>query len=109
MVLHRDGDFRNATKANLRVIKRGTSQHRREIPKRGGLSMSQFIGVSQVLRKGEPTGRWIAKIVEDYETTYLGVRGDEEEAALLYDAAAVQIHGREARTNFPQEIGGAEG
>ena len=103
LVLHLDGDLANAQKGNLRAIRLGTAMHRREVPKRDGVSSSRFIGVSQLVRKGDATGKWVAKITTGYESVYLGLRGSEEEAAELYDEAALQIHGPAARTNFPQE------
>lgn len=102
-VLYRNGDLGDGRKANLLVIGLGTAMHRRAVPKRGGLSVSGYLGVSQVIKRGEETGRWLAKIREGGATIYLGIHRDEVLAALAYDRAARQMHGEQARTNFPVE------
>lgn len=102
-VLYRNGDLSDGRKANLVVIGLGTAMHRRAVPKRGGLSVSGYLGVSQVIKRGEETGRWLAKIREGGATIYLGIHRDEVLAALAYDRAARQMHGEQARTNFPVE------
>jgi hypothetical protein len=47
--------------------------------------------------------KWRARIRTDRTLIHLGYRDFEEEAARLYDLAAVQYHGEFARVNFPQK------
>ena len=82
----------------------GTAMHRREVPKRGGVGQSKYIGVNGLVRDGEATGRWVSKIVLGGETQHLGTYDDEEEAAEAYDRAAAQAHGEWARLNWPEEL-----
>ena len=103
-VLHVNGDRGDARLNNLRVLNLGTANHRRTVPKRGGDSESRFIGVSQIVRKGEPTGRWFAKISDDWNTIRLGTYDTEEDAALAYDRAAKMMHGEWANLNYPEEV-----
>lgn len=112
LVVHLNGDLADARRENLLVAFRGLAMQRRVVPKRGGASVSRYIGVNQVLRKGEPTGKWMAKIrlwnpqERVSGTVYLRSWDSEEEAAEVYDAAAVQIHGEAARVNFPEQSEG---
>lgn len=46
---------------------------------------------------------WTACIGDGVKQRYLGHFNDREEAARAYDAAAVQLFGEFARTNFPKE------
>lgn len=54
---------------------------------------SRFKGVSK-RRNG-----WIAQIMHNRRNTFLGVYGNEEDAARAYDKKALEIHGELAVTN----------
>lgn len=103
VVLHVDGDYANARIENLRALRHNTALHRRSVPKRGGLGQTGYIGVNELLRKGEPCGRYLAKISVDYTTVSLGIWDNAEDAARSYDRAARRVHGEWARVNFPEE------
>ena len=60
---------------------------------------SRFRGVSWAAN----CGRWRAVITSHDEKIHLGLYDDEEDAALAYDAKAIQLHGRRAKVNFPRE------
>ena len=102
-VLHRNGDLADGRRKNLVVIGLGTAMHRREVPKRGGVGESQYIGVNAIVKDGEATGRWVSKIVLGGVSQHLGTFASEEEAAEAYDRAAAQAHGEWARLNWPEE------
>ena len=61
----------------------------------GASDSSQFRGVSYT--RG---GRWEAKIRVGNYVKYLGAHPDEEAAAWAFDAAAVELRGASAKTNF---------
>ena len=88
---------------NLAVIGLGTAMHRREVPKRGGVGESKYIGVNAIVKAGEATGSWVSKIVLGGVSQHLGTFASEEEAAEAYDRAAAQAHGEGARLNWPEE------
>jgi hypothetical protein len=62
--------------------------------KRQRHSSSPFRGVRQ--QKG---GRWSATITVDYEAKYLGTFDSAEQAAAVYDRAALEMRGEFARLN----------
>jgi len=109
-VLHVNGILSDARRSNLRLVGLGTVQQRRSLPKRDGQSASRFIGVSQVMKKGEPTHKWIAKarLSTGALPVYLGCYETETEAALAYDRAVIQVHGDLAKTNLisPKDYSG---
>jgi len=93
MTDHEDGNGLNNQRYNLRPANQSQqSMNRRSFAG----SSSQFKGVS--LKKN---GRWCAYIQLNGKFTHLGTFADELEAALAYDAAARQLHGKFARLNFP--------
>ena len=109
LVIHLNGDLADGRRANLVVAGWGLAMQRRVVKKRGGVSQSSFIGVNAVMKKGFPTGKWMAKVrvfnpeTRESRTTYLKCWDSEEEAAEAYDHAVYQIQGPRARMNFPEE------
>jgi hypothetical protein len=47
--------------------------------------------------------KWRAQIKHNYKKTYLGLYNDEIDAAMAYDAKAIELFGEFARPNFPIE------
>lgn len=48
----------------------------------------------------QPNGRWGAQIYEKHQRVWLGTFTEEEEAARVYDVAALRFRGQNATTNF---------
>ena len=68
--------------------------------KRAGCS-SKFLGVSwRVIAGRKPT--WVAQIQANGKGVNLGYCHEEIEAARIYDRAALRLHGKFARLNFPR-------
>ncbi len=91
---HESGDTLDNRKQNLRVAtaaENARNTRRQTFPGK----TSRFKGVCWSAR----AERWLAKITANGERTYLGQFSSEEDAALAYDKAAVQLHGDFARTN----------
>lgn len=87
---HRDLDGLNNRRINLRWLPRGPN-------------IQNSIRLSGRYKGINPTrgGRWNSVIKHHYKNTYLGTYSTQEEAALAYDLAAIEIYGHEAWTNFP--------
>jgi hypothetical protein len=47
-------------------------------------------------------GKWRASITAFCVTNHLGTFDDPAEAARAYDKAALELHGSEAKLNFPE-------
>jgi hypothetical protein len=90
---HIDGDGLNNTRANLRTCT--TKQNAMNGRKRAG--HSQYRGV----RLNDSGKSWRAQIWDGSRWLALGSYATEAEAALAYDAAAIQMRGEFARLNFP--------
>lgn len=90
---HRDHDGLNCQKSNLRLCVPGENDGN-QIKKRG---TSRYKGVSW------DSGRemWRAQITIHGRVRFLGRYGSEEDAAIMYDAAARSAFGEFALTNFP--------
>jgi hypothetical protein len=89
---HIDRNGLNNTKINLRVA--NGAQNNANQGKRQGCS-SRFKGVTYVAR----TGKWAAQLHSGGRKHHLGYFTEEEEAARVYDDAAVQKFGEFAATN----------
>jgi hypothetical protein len=89
---HRDRNGLNNTRSNLRVATR--SQNLANIRSKGG--SSNYLGVSYMKRDGV----WIAQIMKDRKYRWLGRHVTEEEAAMAYNKAAIEIHGEFANLNI---------
>lgn len=88
---HINGDALDNRRANLRLCTvRENSWNQRKT--RGN---SQFKGVS-FHRK---SGKWMAYVMSFGRRTYLGLYEDEKQAALIYNFAAVRLHGDFAKLN----------
>ena len=96
-VIHLNGDLLDFRRENLRAVDWSTMMQRQR--KRPG-STSTYKGV-QLHQK---SGRWRAIIWhrELGRNVHLGYFEDEVEAARVYDAAALDYYGEEARVNFPE-------
>ena len=88
---HRDGDGLNNTRANLRLATR--SENQRNCGKRSK-NTSGYKGVS----KRRQT--WMVQIGLHGKKYHLGAFSSPIDAAFVYDAAALKMHGEFARTNF---------
>lgn len=87
---HVDGDRTNNRPGNLREATNQQNQRNRK--PQGG--KSRFKGVSPA-----KAGRWLVM----FERRYLGTFDSEEEAARVYDRAAIERDPVFARTNFPRD------
>lgn len=90
---HRNGDGLDCRRDNIRVATR-VQNIANSGPRPG--HASQYKGVQR--RKN---GRWFASIVLSGKTRYLGTYDCEEEAARVYDVAALAAWGEFAYINFP--------
>jgi hypothetical protein len=91
---HRNGDGLDNRRVNLRptsVAGNQRNQSRR---------VNNASGYKGVVATGN---RWRAEITCNYEARHLGLFLDPISAARAYDAAARELHGAFARTNFPEE------
>jgi len=93
IVLYRNGDRLDNRRANLRVGTRADLGKYRAKYKR---TRSRYRGVSYSRRDG----KWVASITKGGRSWYLGGHGTEEEAARMYDLAALTLYGSDARLNF---------
>lgn len=89
---HIDHDGLNNRKSNLRKCSNSQNMANSRWP----VGKSGFRGVSS----GRKEGTWRASISVDGKQKFLGHRGTPEEAACLYDAAAIAYFGEFAVTNF---------
>ncbi len=89
---HKDHNGLNCQRENIRQA--SSIQNQRNQQKRN-VSSSKFKGVSSHRKTG-----WKARIYIDNEPIYLGLFLTPEEAALAYDAAARELFGEFAHTNF---------
>lgn len=81
---------------NCRWAKYGLQNHNQRL--RSG-NKSGYRGVCLSKR----SGKYVANIWQDYVMQGLGLHTDLEQAALAYDAAAVQIYGHDAQLNILEQ------
>lgn len=91
---HRDGDGLNNRRGNLRLATK--SQNGAAFRTLRSSKSSKFRGV--VWHKGGQ--KWMARIVKDMQSIYLGLFVSEEDAAHAYDTAAKHYFCEFARPNF---------
>lgn len=90
---HEDHDGLNNQRHNLRVCNDvQNTRNARKRPKTG----SKYKGVS---RFGQEYNKWQGRVTVDGKVIYLGAFDTEVEAALAYNAAAQQLHGKFAHLN----------
>lgn len=101
IVDHKNGVRWDDRRANLRVATLRENAHNRVIPKRGGLSESDFIGVQRARSKstGDLIDRWQASLEVNGATVSLGRYDSPELAARAYDSAVLRLRGEYATTN----------
>lgn len=95
VVDHIDGNSSNDKIENLQVISQSKNLMKSK-PKR---NTSGYRGVSW----HEPSGKWQVRIYLDNKEKYLGRYEDVNEAAKIYDAAALEYFGEYARLNLKKK------
>jgi hypothetical protein len=92
LVDHIDCDGLNNCESNLRICLKGDNQHNSRIRKH---NTSGYKGVFWHKR----AKKWMARIVYEWDSYYLGLFDSEIEAAIAYNEAAVIFHGEFANLN----------
>lgn len=95
LIDHIDGDPHNNRIENLREATNSINQRRKRSAKN---SSSKYKGVAL-----EPSNKWRVTIFVNEKIIYLGLHSDEEEAAKVYDDAAIKYYGEHARLNLTKE------
>lgn len=93
---HRNGDTLDNRRSNLRICTHQQNQWNRKT----SLGKSRFKGVTFVKR----TRKWIARVEHCGKRRSYGTFSTELQAALAYDAAAVELFGEFASPNFPEKF-----
>jgi hypothetical protein len=94
---HENGNGLDNRRANLRPASHGQNMGNK---RRYRNNASGFKGVSW----HRVSGRWVAQASIAGKRCHLGLFDNPIDAALAYDAAALEAYGEFARLNFPQEI-----
>ncbi|XP_057789783.1 pathogenesis-related genes transcriptional activator PTI6-like [Salvia miltiorrhiza] len=91
--------FRNSPPHHQKLESRQTKKRRRSAPGNDAFRRRKFRGVRQ-----RPWGRWAAEIRDPTQRkrVWLGTYDTPEEAATVYDKAAVRLKGPAAAINFPE-------
>lgn len=93
IVDHIDRNSLNNQRENLRICTQLENTCNRPSQES---TTSKYKGVS---RHSTKSG-WVAQIVHKYKYIYLGLYRNEENAAIAYDQAAIQLHGEFAYLNY---------
>ncbi len=97
---HKNGDGLDNRRENLRVCTHQQNQwNRKRAP-----GKSRYKGVTHYKRLAPSRKPWGARIEKDGHRRFLGHFRTQLEAALAYDAAAVQLFGEYAAPNFPERF-----
>ncbi len=97
---HINGDKLDNRRNNLRRCT-NAENHRNMAKMKRRECQSRFKGVGRV---STPGIRWYAHIRSNYKTIHLGCFASEEEAARVYNEAAIRLFGKFAKLNeIPQE------
>jgi hypothetical protein len=97
---HINGDGLDNRRSNLRPASQ--SQNSKNRGKKVAPSSSSYKGIWWHKR----TGKWEAGIMANGVRKHLGYFDDPAQAAKVYDAAAIQLHGPFAKTNFSNAFAG---
>lgn len=89
---HKDGNGLNNTKENLRICTRSQNSKNQK-PKNGGSSLYKGVYFNK------DTGKWLARITTNRNCKYLGLFGNEIDAAKEYNNEALKMHGEFAKIN----------
>lgn len=95
---HINGNTIDNRRGNLRVVSR-----RLNAKNHGGVAgtTSKYVGVHW----SKSVHRWVAQVKDtDGTTLHLGCFWEEQDAALIRDAASYKLHGEFSRLNFPDII-----
>lgn len=94
---HINGNRLDNRRCNLRICgRKGNAQNK---SKQKTASSSQYKGVT----KTSANDGWVAQIMVDHRNIYLGTYDTPEDAAKVYDHAAVKYFEEFAKTNFPYD------
>lgn len=91
---HKEGAF-DGSQVKISKALQGKIAHK------PGPNPSRFVGVTFVKRNL----KWYAHIRHNSLSIFLGVFEDEEQAALMYDEKAFELHGSQAKLNLPEKFG----
>lgn len=91
---HRDHNTLNNQRENLRLATNGQNNSNKTSRLN---SSSRYLGVS----RHTGTGKWQAEIRKRKTRLYLGLFTSEEDAAIAYNKAAIELHGEFANLNKP--------
>jgi len=103
---HINGNGLDNRRENLRLVSNSQNSMNSRKPKaREGSSygkLSKYKGVSRYRDKNGKLGGYYAHIRHNGKLTYIRGCESEEEAAKVYDAKAIELHGEYACLNFPE-------
>lgn len=99
VVDHINGNTLDNRKSNLRICTKLENQYNQK--KHKGNRHSKYKGVT--FRKELKSKPWEAFIYKDYKSTRLGYFATEKEAAVAYNAKALELYGQFAKLNVIME------